>query len=111
MCRRLKSISERDWKYLRSIHDELLATLCARINQKSLEILQRPHVSEPDKYQQLYRHLQDSDQLVAECFDDWRRSTMWLTLRILYSRGLLRPEHVSHLTEPAKALLVDLESP
>jgi len=105
------SISERDWKYLRSIKDDLLATLCAHINRQAQEILQRPHVAEAEKYRQLYRHMEASDQIVAECFDDWRRSTMWITVRILAGHGLLQSEHIRHLTEGAQALVADCELP
>ena len=105
------SISERDWKYLRSIEAELLATLCGRINQQAQEILHRPHVPAAETYRQLYRHIQESDAIVAECFDDWRRSTMWITVRILAKHGLLQPEHIRHLTAAAQALFADCEIP
>jgi hypothetical protein len=34
------SVPEKDWKYLRSVHAELLSTMYERINLKAMEILQ-----------------------------------------------------------------------
>jgi hypothetical protein len=50
---------EIDWKYLRSIQAELLASLCKRINRKAMEILGSREMSERDKYKALYGHILD----------------------------------------------------
>ena len=68
------SILESDWKYLRKIEADLLATLCNRINTKSQKILNEGSLSEHEKYLNLYRHIKKSDKIIADCFNDWRRS-------------------------------------
>ena len=65
---------EKDWKYLRTIHDEMLAALCGRINAESAAILAAKGPSEHEKYLKLFRHVHDSDDIVAACFNDWSRS-------------------------------------
>lgn len=99
------TIPEIDWKYLRSVQSELLAALCERINQKAAKILGAPKMSEPDKFKALYQHIVDSDDLVAQCFDDWRRSNLRLKVVMLHRNGLLTEKHLLHLSAETKHLL------
>lgn len=51
------STPERDWKYMRSMHEDLLACLCERMNRQSAAILNQEAVSQHDRYLALYRHI------------------------------------------------------
>jgi hypothetical protein len=99
------TILEKDWKYLSRVQPEMLSALCGRINRKAMEILGSDKTSEHEKYLALYRYLQDADRIVGDCFNDWRRSTIWLTVGILRRHGLLTEEHVQHLTDETQDLL------
>jgi hypothetical protein len=93
-----KSTPERDWKYTRSIHDGLLAALCERINNQSADLLADFAGSEHEKYLALYRHVQDSDEIIGECFNDLKRSNLLFKLAALQRHGILAPEHIEHLS-------------
>jgi hypothetical protein len=99
------SIPEKDWKYLRSIEAELLADLCRRINQSAAEILRSEFGSEHEKYLKLYKHIEASDRIVADCFNDWRRSNLRLKLPLLRRHKLLTAEHISNLSDETRELL------
>ena len=101
----MRTIPERDWKYLRSIEKDLLAELCGRINRTALELLQAPGVGEHDRYLRLYRHYRDSDKIVADCFYDWRRSNITLKLPLIRKHKLLSPEMLAGLSEETRELL------
>jgi len=101
----VRQIPERDWKYLRSIEQELLAKLCGRINREALEMLQSPAVGEHEGYLRLYRHYRESDKIVADCFDDWRRSNIVLKLLLIRKQKLLSAEMVANLSEETRELL------
>ena len=101
----MRTIPERDWKYLRGIEKELLAELCGRINRKALEILQAPEVGEHERYLKLYRHYRESDKIVADCFNDWRRSDIVLKLLLIRKQKLLSAEMVAKLSEETRELL------
>ena len=94
-----KTISEKDWKYLRGIQDEMLSDLCYRINRKAVEILNTKEETERDKFHELYKHIKDSDQIVGDCFDDWRRSNISFKLLFLLRHNLLTEERISGLSE------------
>jgi hypothetical protein len=100
-----QSIPERDWKYLKRVQGEMLSTLCGRINRKAMEILHAGGLSEHDKYKKLYRHIHDADKVVGDCFNDWRRSTLFFHILHLQRHELLTQEHLEHLTEATQASL------
>jgi hypothetical protein len=102
------AIPEIDWKYLRSVQSELLFSLCERINREAIEILRSGEMSECDKYKKLYRHILDSDEIVANCFDDWRRSNIRLKVVMLHRHSLLTEENMSHLSDETKNLLASI---
>lgn len=102
------SLPERDWKYLRSIEPELLDALCRRINLQASEILSSPEYhSEHSKYLALYRHIECSDKIVADCFNGWRRSDISFRTRLLHKHKLLTGDHISKLSEEARKILPD----
>lgn len=96
------SISETDWKYLRSIHDELLASLCRRINETTVEIIRSKDKTDHDKYLKAFRHIMDSNDIVAECFNDWRRSTIAQRLIRMHRHRLLTENHLQNLSEKTR---------
>lgn len=101
--------SERDWKYLRSIHDEMLHKLCADINARAA-ILASGDKGNPHKmYLALYSYIEKADKIVADCFNDWRRSRLSLMLLNLRRHHVLSDEHVKHLSEGAQQWLEMVE--
>ena len=105
-----KAIPERDWKYLRKIQPKMLSALCARINRQAMALLQSHALSEHEKYQRLYKHVRDSDRVVADCFDDWRRSNIWLKIASLCHEDLLTDEHLGHMSDETRELLEKIQS-
>ena len=74
--------------------EDLLATLCERVNGQAMDILKSEVNSEREKYGRLYRDIKESDDIVADCFDDWRRSTLLMKLVALQRHGLLTSDHM-----------------
>lgn len=103
------SLPERDWKYLRSIEQELLSGLCKKINQRTAQLLNSEFESEHKKYLALYKHIEASDKIVADCFNDWRRSNLWLKVPLLRRHKILKDEHIANLSDAARELLDKFE--
>ena len=93
-----ESNSESDWKYVRTIHDDLLASLCERINGQSGAILEKEDGSQHKKYLKLCRHIQDSDQIIGRCFNDLRRSTLLMKLAAQQEHGILTEKHLKRFS-------------
>ena len=88
---------ERDWKYLRSIHDEMLEELSRRTNDEIRRVLASADLSEDEKRRSIYDIVARGDRIVAACFNDWRRSTIVVRCWALQKHGLLKPEHIEKL--------------
>lgn len=99
------TLPEKDWKYLRSIEPELLSALCRKINQRAEDIIRSESGTEHEKYLALYKHIKASDKIVADCFNDWRRSNLWLLVPLLRKHNLLKDEHIANLSDAARDLL------
>ena len=100
---------ERDWKYMRKVQEDLLATLCERVNGQAMDNLKAEANSERERYGRLYRHVEESDDIVADCFDDWRRSTLLMKLVALQRHGLLTSDHIEHLSGETQEILKALK--
>ena len=94
----MNGVPETDWKYLRSVKGELLEALCKRINDEALRIITDPSFSQHDKFLHLFNHLGEKNEVIANCFDDWRRSNILSKLLLLREQQLLTDEHVSRLS-------------
>ena len=84
------------------MHDEMLHTLCYRINQKAVDIVTAEGKNPHEKYLELYRHIKKSDRIVADCFNDWRRSNISRKILFLRHHGLLLDSHIANFSESAK---------
>lgn len=102
-------LKERDWKYMRTIHDEMLHKLCANINRSAVEIVTSGPGNPYEQYLSLYRHIQDSDEIIADCFNDWKRSRLTDKILFLRRHGLLTDQHVGNLSPEGKAWLKRME--
>ncbi|WP_045210498.1 hypothetical protein [Desulfonatronovibrio magnus] len=96
---------ERDWKYILKIKNDLLASLCTRINHESMDILREGKGSEYDRYRALYRHIEKSDRIIGDCFNDFKRSNLLMKLIHLQFHQILKDEHVANLSPETRAKL------
>ena len=94
----MDNIPESDWKYLRNLKDEMLDTLCKRINDEASRIITDLRSSQHEKFLHLFRHIIEKNEIIAKCFDDWRRSNILLKLHMLRGEQLLTDEHILHLS-------------
>jgi hypothetical protein len=89
---------ERDWKYMKKIKDELLSRLCERINNQAVAVLTESDDSEHQKYLRLYRHIEESNQVIASCSNGWRRSTLFMKILEIKHQGLLTEPQLRELS-------------
>jgi hypothetical protein len=66
---------ESDWKTLFRLKPLVLDRLCQRILQEAGGILDHTEEGGHHRaYLDLYKHIHTSDETVADCFNDWKRS-------------------------------------
>ena len=72
----MNDLNESDWKYLRNLKKTLLDRLFNRILD-DIQAESNPEKRQSDVHQQyckVYALVENQDKMVADCFDDWRRS-------------------------------------
>ena len=97
----IQSFPESDWQKLRKVRPNALNRLCSRI---IAEVETKCHFEKSSKspheaYLQIYKFVQDRDKIVAELFDDWRRSTVFFVLCGWLREALLTRTEFDTLSE------------
>nr|WP_319397107.1 hypothetical protein [uncultured Desulfobacter sp.] len=101
----MRTIPEKDWKYLSKIKQDMLNTLCLRIHKEAKRIIDSPNVEEIKKYHKLFKHIQSSDEIISRCFDGWKRSDIALKISQLLAENLLIDEQIQPLSDETKGLI------
>ncbi|MDD2235768.1 MAG: hypothetical protein PHP44_05870 [Kiritimatiellae bacterium] len=103
------AFAERDWKYMKSIHDELLSVLCERINRECRAIIASREGTAHARYLRLYKHIHKADDIVGDCFNDLKRSNLGLKMCNMNRQGLLKPEHLEQLTPATQEFIKSMK--
>lgn len=95
-------LPEPDWKTLSRLKSVALDRLCQGILRGAQDLLAHAQEGESHRaYLNLYRYLQDSDKVLARCFD-WRRSQALLILANWRQEGLLTDEEFARFSPEAR---------
>ncbi len=106
----MRELPERDWIYLRELRPKLLEVLSRRINDEVRSALAAPNMTEDEKRHIVYELVKDNDRIVADCFDDWRRSRAVERCWSLRTHELLTSEHLENLIpETRRQITHDLD--
>jgi hypothetical protein len=89
----MPNTTESDWKTIKGLHDQLLEALCDKIHQECGAIIASREENAHARYLQLYEHVQKSDRLLGDCFDDLKRSNLPQKILHMKRAGILKPEY------------------
>lgn len=99
-------IKESDWKYLKKLKPILLERACANINKEAELILENKE--NRDQYQvylALYDHYQKKDDMIADCFNDYRRSTAKQRILRLVDYGIMSEVELQGFSDDTKGFV------
>ncbi len=100
----MRGFSEREWKILRRLKPLALERLTRRILEGAQEIIASAEEGKShDAYLKLFRYIDEQDKIVADCFDDWRRSTADITLLYWRRYELITDEEFQAFTPEVRA--------
>jgi hypothetical protein len=84
---------ESDWKHLTRLKPLAIERLCRRILAETRTLIDAAAEGEHHQaYLALFRHIQEQDRVVADCFDNWRRSQAVFLLMHWRAQRLLTEE-------------------
>ena len=96
------AIRESDWKLFRELHPLLLNRFCERVLTRVAELAGDDTRTPHQRYLELYELMRKSDRALAGAFDDQRRSTALLQLRIMHAHDLLTEAELARFSSEAK---------
>ncbi len=95
-------IREADWKLFRQLHpiarDRFCDTVLREITGIASSTAKTPH----ERYLHIFKLVRERDRLLADAFDNPRRSTALFQLALIHSHGLLTAEEIARFSPEAR---------
>ena len=96
-----RDIRESDWKVFKQLHPIAVQRYCERFLKNVERVVADGSKTPHDRYGAIYSLTKHATKELARAFDDKRRSTALLQLRIIHSFGLLSEEELSRFSPEA----------
>lgn len=103
----MRQIPERDWKAWRKLSAEALERFCGRILDEAGSF-RTASGSAHSRYLDLFRHLRERDDEIAEVFNDQRRSNAYLQIAAAVRTEIVHREELTVFSAETQALLETL---
>ncbi len=104
----MNSISEKDWKVLRSLKDEKLAKFCDAVFEKVGTIIANKGTESHKAYLELWSVMRDEDEKLGAMFDDLKRSNAVRKLGVWRHYGMLSDEELARFSDETRESVVFL---
>lgn len=102
-------IKESDWKLFRHFHQIALERFCDRVLQENVALISRDNKTKHQCYLELYKLITEKDDELGRLFNDIRRSTALIQLRLICSHSLLNDKEIAQFSlEAQQAILPSL---
>ena len=101
----MNSITEKDWKLLRSMKEEKLNRTCGEILQKLGKEIDFEDNGEHQSYLKVWEILNSEDKKVCDMFDDLKRSNAILKLALWKQNGLLTEQEINIFSEQTRSAI------
>ena len=99
-------IPERDWRVFRELHPVWLERYCQQVNSEVLGHLSDERLSAYDRYLKVYKFIVGRDRKLGEAFNDFRRSTAVIQIRIIRLLGVIKDEELARFSDSTREFLL-----
>ncbi|TVS19179.1 MAG: peptide ABC transporter substrate-binding protein [Planctomycetaceae bacterium] len=96
---------ESDWKLYRKLRPLALERYCQRVLDEIRPLCDRSGKSSHERYLAVFRLVEERDKLLADLFNDPRRSTAFFQLAHIHAEGLLTEEEFACFSEELHAVV------
>lgn len=98
-------IPEPDWKTFKAVRAVALERFAQRILDEYQELCCNETVTAHQRYGELYSVIGKRNSEMAQIFDDYRRSTALISLRLMWQHGLLKSEEISQFSHETQSIV------
>lgn len=106
----MDGIKESDWKYFSKIKPALLDRYCGKVLAELQDLYGKSGTAH-ERYLDIWKLLKKRDQVLADCFDDWRRSTMLTKAMIMHRNGVIEPQEMEGVSEETRNYIRHFNNP
>ena len=99
-------IPERDWRVFRELHPVWIERFCEQVNSELVSRLSDERLSAYERYLKAYRFIVARDRELGEAFNDFRRSTAVIQIRIIRGLGLIRDDELARFSDSTRTFVV-----
>ena len=96
-------IPESDWKVFRELRPVWLERYCQRLNSKVASRLSDERLSAHKRYLNVYRLIDRKDRELGDAFNDMRRSTAVIQIRIIHTLGVITDNELARFSDSTRA--------
>jgi hypothetical protein len=109
----MSNIPEREWKKLRAIRERALSRFCIRALKRVATQIEGSDLEQEahESYLAVYRLLDKEDDQLAGLFNDWRRSTAYMTLMKWAKAGIITEEEFLSFDEDTRTRVLSIVKP
>lgn len=104
----MNSISESDWKKLRSIKGEVLNFSCERVLDRIKKTIEKQSENKHEIYLDLWKILKEEDQKIAIMFDDLKRSNAIHKLAAWKHNGVISDDSFAEFSNETRHRILAL---
>jgi len=102
----MKSVPESDWKVFKKLHPIALDRFCRSVLKKASTIVSETDQDNYEAFSALYKLVKEHDKDLGTIFNDYRRSTAFLQIAMMYNRNLLTEDEFNQFSpETTNAIL------
>ena len=99
-------IPERDWKIFRELRPVWIERFSEQVNSELLSYLSDERLSAYERYLKVYKFIVGRDRELGEAFNDFRRSTAVIQIRIIRLLGVIKDEELARFSDSTREFVV-----
>lgn len=98
----MTSVPERDWTLFKIFHPIALERFSKRILDQVQTLLKNNTTDCHQIYLALHKLIKERDKEIAQVFNDYRRSTAFFQIAMMYNRGLLTDQEFMQFSDETR---------
>ena len=99
----MKDIPEKDWKYFRSLKDNILNRFAkTTLSNINIIIASKEIESKHEKYLKVYEYIHERDKILDNQLSDFRRSNAKLKILEIYRMDLIKLQEFDQFSDEVK---------
>ena len=98
----MSSVPESDWKVFKELHRIGLERMCERVLKEARGVMEAEGKNSIERYWELNEFVRKQEKEIRQAFDDYRRSTAWIQILLIESKGLWTEEEIGRFSEETR---------